>query len=569
VLQQRLLFDVSLEHAPQYNGGLPHEDPVPVLPKTLGAYYTDAQVAEFLVRWAIRDPSDTVLDPSFGGGVFLRAAAKRLTTLGGHPNSQIHGIEIDKAVHSRIAAKLAEEFRISKKNLREGDFFDQTPAGVDVVVGNPPFIRFHSFTGPQRKRASERLAGHGWKVSELSSSWLPFVLYSIVQLRPHGRLAMVVPAEFVYAGYAKIAFDALLSRFSGVRFLAFRKRLFPDLNEDTLLLLAEGYGDGPARFYLRDVAHAGKLADVECTQSRGWRAMKGRDLAAGTSRITEHLIPSKARDLYRELGGSGTVARLGALADVGIGYVTGANDYFHLGPDTARIWDIEPRFLRPAVRRGRSLSGTRFTAEDWEAGLPGGESGFLIRIERGDEVSAGLKRYLEHGAALGIDNAYKCRTRKPWYCVPHVYRPDALLTYMSGSVPRLVANDAAAVAPNSLHVLRLHEGRTLTAHALAALWQTSLTRLSAELEGHSMGGGMLKLEPSEAERILIAPVNGSGTDGLVVELDRLTRNQNDRDSTELADSALLIAGLGLSRSDCALLNDAASLLRNRRAERSN
>src|SRR5690242_13955132 len=45
-------------------------------PKALGAFYTDAQVAEFLVWWAVRSRAETVIDPSFGGGVFLRAACK-------------------------------------------------------------------------------------------------------------------------------------------------------------------------------------------------------------------------------------------------------------------------------------------------------------------------------------------------------------------------------------------------------------------------------------------------------------------------------------------------------------
>src|SRR3954466_4942721 len=40
--------------------------------KAFGAFYTDAQIAEFLAWWAIRERGDTVLDPSFGGGVFLR-----------------------------------------------------------------------------------------------------------------------------------------------------------------------------------------------------------------------------------------------------------------------------------------------------------------------------------------------------------------------------------------------------------------------------------------------------------------------------------------------------------------
>src|SRR5512139_2383785 len=68
-------------------------------PKSLGAYYTDSQVAEFLVRWAIQNGSDTILDPAFGGGVFLRAACKRLRDLGGNPSLQVFGVELDGGVH--------------------------------------------------------------------------------------------------------------------------------------------------------------------------------------------------------------------------------------------------------------------------------------------------------------------------------------------------------------------------------------------------------------------------------------------------------------------------------------
>src|SRR3990172_6231353 len=55
--------------------------------KALGVFYTDAQVAEFLVWWGIRTGRDTVMDPSFGGGVFLRSACQRLLRLGGEPAS--------------------------------------------------------------------------------------------------------------------------------------------------------------------------------------------------------------------------------------------------------------------------------------------------------------------------------------------------------------------------------------------------------------------------------------------------------------------------------------------------
>ncbi len=217
-------------------------------PKDLGAYYTDSQVADFLVWWAVRHASNTVLDPSFGGGVFLRSTCKRLRELGGDAATQVYGIELDPGVHSRIAEKLHDEFGAVKTNLVHSDFFEVVPARlnlVDVVVGNPPFIRYQRFTGEARWRALQRAAEQGLNLSELSSSWLPFLVHSLGFLRHGGRLAMVIPFEIGHAAYALPILGHLSRTFGRIHFLTFRKKLFPDLSEDTLLLLAEGKAHQP------------------------------------------------------------------------------------------------------------------------------------------------------------------------------------------------------------------------------------------------------------------------------------------------------------------------------------
>ena len=132
-----------------------------------------------------------------------------------------------------------------------------------------------------------------------------------------------------------------------------------------------------------------------------------------------------------------------------------------------------------------------------------------------------------------------------------MYEADAFLTYMSGSVPKLVANEADAVAPNALHVVRLQPLQlraSLSAPGLAALWQTSLTALSCELEGHSLGGGMLKLEPTEAERVAIAlpGLEIAKLEELATDLDRLLRAGEAGEARELADGVILRCALGLS-----------------------
>lgn len=544
--------------------------------KSLGAFYTDAQIADFLSWWAICSADDLVMDPSFGGGVFLRSACKRLTRLGSQLADQVFGIEIDPDVYTRIANKLSKEFGLRRSNLWLRSFFDAEPVGallMDAVIGNPPFIRYQRFAGEMRQRALSQAEKQGVYLSELSSSWAPFLVHSVAWVKPGGRLAMVVPMEMAHAAYARPVVGYLSRSFRKVTFLTFRQRLFPNLSEDTFLLLADDRGPHTASFFVRELAYPGLLKDIQQRDQRsltGVRRVNTRAVAGGQERLIEYLIPKRARELYRELGSSSSVQPLGALADVGIGYVTGANDFFHLQPHEVQQWEIPETFLRPAIRRSRALTGLRFKRQDWCEVLKTGDAGYLLYIEPNTDLPFSVRQYLQYGEARGVPQAYKCRTRTPWFCVPHVYHPDAFLTYMSGRTPRLVANEAGVVAPNSLHILRLRSSLPLKSNELAALWQTSLTRLSVEIEGHALGGGMLKLEPTEAEAIIIAwpQEKADRLAELEEELDLLLRQGAAAKAQARADKVILREGLGLSRDDCLLLQSAAETLRNRRYARS-
>ena len=57
--------------------------------------------------------------------------------------------------------------------------------------------------------------------------------------------------------------------------------------------------------------------------------------------------------------------------------------------------------------------------------------------------------------------------------------------------------------------------------ALAAAMCSSLTLLSAEIEGRAYGGGVLKLETKEAERVQVPLLSAQLIDRLAGEFDRL------------------------------------------------
>lgn len=534
----------------------------PEVQKAFGAFYTPQNVAEFLTAWALREASDTVLDPSAGEGVFLLAARNRLLELGGNPE-QVRGIELSHATHRQTRIMLGA--LDPRPKLSRSDFFDHTNStfgSVKAIVGNPPFIRYQRFTGEDRKKALERASEAGVKLSELSSSWAPFLVHATTFIETGGRMAVVAPAELAHAAYAQPVVRFLCESFANVKLLVFARRLFPDLSEDTVLLLAEGRGlpfSELTLHQLHDAAALGLATNLTLDRDSGQSTSAW---TSGVARLVEYFLPPASRQLYRELASHNQVVRLGQVAEVGIGYVTGNNDFFHLSAEDVERWQIPTAYLRKSVRNARDVEGRLFTNRDWKALHARGDRNLLLHIEATDTaLDENVAAYVRTGIRSGVSSAYKCRHRTPWYSVPHVYTGDAFLSYMSGQRPKLFLNRAKAVAPNTLHVVRRRPNTKTSGADLVAAWNSPLTALSCEIEGHGMGGGMLKLEPREAARVLFPLLPDSKH--LVQELDQLARD-GEVEALESRVDRLSSQVLGLSQADVRRLRDAATLLRNRR-----
>ena len=452
--------------------------------KEAGAYYTPDPVVASLLQWTVRDSEDRLLDPSCGDGRFIA----------GHRNSV--GIEQDPEA-TQIATSRAPWALVHK-----GDFFSWTGETVErfeCAAGNPPFIRYQHFKGEVRARALALCAGLGADFSGLTSSWAPFIVAAASLLRPGGRLAFVVPAEIGHAPYAAPLLEYLIRHFTVVHVIAVRSKLFPDLSEDCWLLFADGFEGSTDEIWfsvLDRFMPSSRPPHVHLRVSvREWRSVWNR-------RLRPYLIPQHARDVYRHVAGRDDSPRLGDLASVGIGYVSGANDFFHLRPSEAERWNIPSDFLHPSVRNGRALPPSRLTAGVVARWTRSDEPILLLKLRKMHRLPRSVSNYLDTDAGHAARETYKCRVRDPWYSVPDVQVPDFFLSYMSGLAPSFVRNDAGCTCTNSVHSVRL---KRAGAHRHLASWGSEFVQLSCELEGHPLGGGMLKLEPREASQIILPP----------------------------------------------------------------
>jgi hypothetical protein len=310
-------------------------------------------------------------------------------------------------------------------------------------------------------------------------------------------MAFVVPAEIGHAPYARPLVSYLAARFKKILLLAVRQKIFPELSEDVWLLYAEGFGDHTQSIHFarteRFSATSSPPAAEEVISLAEWERWNFR--------MRPLLLRNNVRKLYQRIRDSGKAIPLGKIARVGIGYVTGANDFFHLRPSQAKLHGIPGRFLMPTVRNGRCLAGKGLRSSKVEVWLQQDQPVLLLRLPKNEALEPNVQNYLDSEAGLEARNAFKCRNRRPWYVVPDVRVPDAFLSYMSGVGPQLVANHAGCVCTNSVHAVHLKDTWQLS--KLETMWDHALVRLSCEVEGHPLGGGMLKVEPGECTRILV------------------------------------------------------------------
>ncbi len=451
--------------------------------KLLGQFFTPEEVAANLIDWAVEGESDRVLDPSCGDGEFLRQLTGAV------------GIELcpENAARAREAAPDAE--------VVEADFFEWAAAchaTFDAAVGNPPFIRYQQFNGSTREQALELSKRIGVELNGLTSSWAPFLAVSASLLEPGGRMAFVVPAEIGHATYAAPLIEGLCNTFDRILIVAVREKLFPELSQDAWLLFAAGKGGKTDTIDFATVDRFSPDFNPDGTHRaicmQTWRKMGGR--------LRRFLIPPAALETYLKMTEKTTVTRLGDIADVTIGYVSGDNDFFHFDRAAARMYDIPEDCLRPTIRRGEQLSTDYVENDLIQHWLDAGEEILVLDLSRTEELPESVRDYLSSTRAEEARKRYKCRVRDPWYVIPGVDQvPSAFVTCMSGCESRLSINQAGAVCTNSVLAVTLDESVART--ELLAGWRHPLARLSQELEGHPLGGGMLKLEPGEARRVHI------------------------------------------------------------------
>jgi adenine-specific DNA methylase len=349
--------------------------------------------------------------------------------------------------------------------------------------------------------------------------------------------------------------------YNKINIVSFKKLVFPDIQQEVVLLLCEK--NSTNKHYIEHI-EVEDIDDLRALDISSLKKSKKR-IDFKSNKWTFYFLEQKEIDFLEEISKNGTIPKLGDFADVEVGITTGSNEFFTVPLSIVTAFELQP-FAKPLVGRSVQVSSPIFTYTDWLQNRNSKAKAHLLvfpEIDKLKKYKEALK-YLTVGERKGIKNGYKCGIRDEWQIVPSIWISDVLFIRRNNLYPKLIINEARAYTTDTMHRVRIKENVNI--RAFAASYYNSLSFAFSEISGRSYGGGVLELMPSEVEKILL-PYKDANAD-FIVEIDEMMRGKNDVNKLlAFTNNLILKDGYGLSKNEIKLADKIWKKLSKRRLNR--
>jgi hypothetical protein len=338
--------------------------------------------------------------------------------------------------------------------------------------------------------------------------------------------------------------------FSNLAICRVHEDFFPNVDVETVLLLADGKGGSTSKV---NYALFHTVSDLQNDAPFQTAEIPIETIIATEKPFVSCLLAKKQQGLLRAMRSKHIASPVAECCKFKIGYVSADKNYFHPNAEIAAYYSLSKHNLFPCILNAKELNGgTGIGIEVSKGQCP-------ARLFLPKTVAEGDSLYIQSGEMLGVHQRYKCRQRDPWYITPHVEIPDVILSVF-GENPKLVVNKGNYAVSNCLLCGRL---RNVAPEQFVCRWYNSLTLLSIELNVHSLGGGSFVIIPGEADRLEIAaPIPKNQIPKIYSQLDETLKESGTEAAYLLGDKLVLQDVFNLSDKDVSILRQAIAALRN-------
>lgn len=491
--------------------------------KLRGGYYTPLPIAQYLWKWVSSSKQQRILEPAAGDGALL----KPITS----PNVDIDAIEISPNEAEKI--KKINSIK-GKVNIYNEDFLawyqKNRNKTYDILLSNPPYIRYQYLTPEQREIQSQILKQNGLKPNKLINSWVPFVVAGISMLRDSGKIGLVIPTDFLQVTYAKQLREYLYSHLQKMTIITFKHNVFPGTQQDFLLLLGEK-GKENLKFKYANVDNLNDLPDID-------KLPLIDPPSKSSSKWTDLNLTNEDRTFLKKF--QARTIPFTKIAKAQVGITTGSNPFFSLTDKQMRSLKAY-RYTKPLLGRSVSINSCFFNKEIFQNDAKNDQKIWLLDLNgyTKKQLPTPLKNYINEAESNHVNDAYKLKIRDVWYQIPNIWSPDGFLLRRIGKIPKLVLNDINGVSTDTFHRVNFYDNYNRNLILLS--FYSSISLVSLELAGRSYGGGALEILPGDLSHLFVPDIDYSkdiSLDNEVKELDLLISTNNIQKISQFADHVL-------------------------------
>jgi adenine-specific DNA-methyltransferase len=479
--------------------------------KKFAQFFTPFQLASLMADWLLGNQNlKTVLEPAFGLGVFSRALLSKKSDL------SIKGFDIDET----IFAEAKEIFNDTPNfDLHLEDYmFNDWNNKYDGVICNPPYFKFHDYEN--KKILNEIENRLNIKLNGFTNLYTLFLLKSIYQLTTNGRLAYIIPSEFLNSDYGKLVKSALIKNeiLRHIVVFDFEENVFDDaLTTACILLCSNDKHSQKVKF-----STIKKINDLELIKNY-ISDYPFNNIDDSTFNINELEPEKKWRKYYQEQNGIRykNLIPFSSVAKVVRGIATGANEYFTFSKSKANNYGINEKYLLPCICKAVDVKDNFFTKDNFHSLVNSDRQTFLLNaIGSKDE---NVLKYIELGEKSGIDKKYLTSCRNPWYSLENRPPSPIWVSVFNRSGLKFIRNEANISNLTTFHCVYPVQNSLFDNVNLDVLFAYLLTDVAREIfedNCREYGNGLQKFEPNDLNKAMMLDLTllDKKTENKIIEL---------------------------------------------------
>lgn len=458
--------------------------------KEFAQFFTPQPIANLMADWLLGNKSlKTVLEPAFGLGIFSRKLLKNKKDL------KIKGFDIDGTIF-KDASHFFNAYNNVSLNL-EDYMYSGWKNKYDGIICNPPYLKFHDYDNKEILKEVESYLK--FKFNGFTNLYTLFLLKSVFQLKKGGRIAYIVPSEFLNSDYGKLVKEYLL-RTKTLRHLFvidFKENVFDDaMTTASILLLAND--EHNSEIEITNIQSKSDLKLIEeyihsYPNAKGEFTYKPSELDPNVKWRQYYQVQNSVN--YKNLVPFSTYAK------VVRGIATGANEYFTFRKSKAEKYSIPNENLLPCICKAKDVKDNFFTISDFENLVESDELAYLFNGKNSDHKK--ISEYIDLGENEKVNEKYLTKSRKPWYALEN--RPPAPIwvSVFNRKGVKFIRNEANISNLTTFHCVYPTNSDLFSNISIDLLFAYLLTDVAKEIfsdNRREYGNGLKKFEPNDLNK---------------------------------------------------------------------